>query len=135
MGPIENASTAQQSDKAVVQAVEKLATATHRMAQGQTAQRTQAAAQQAQQVATGQTAEKEKRTYNSTQRLVLKGFCGVDKLSQVPKIWGSFQKALGVETHRDNIRVMMEAWSAAHIEPIDAGVYLTKTQIDDILNM
>ena len=40
-----------------------------------------------------------------------------------------------METHRDNIRVMMEAWSAAHGEPIDVGVYLTKTQIDDILNM
>ena len=136
LGQVNSPTAAGGLDSAVVQSVERLASATHQLAKGQAAhQATAAAAQSTAQAQAAATGDKDKKVYNKHQMSVLKGFCRVKKLSGVPPIWGLFQKALGTESHRDNIAVMMKAWAKAHGEQIDVGVFYTKAQLEDMQNM
>ena len=124
-------------EAAVLQSVERLASTKHQPAKGQAAQGAKKAAEQsaAQYQAAAVADKKDTKTYNKHHLSVLKGFCRVTTVAGVPQIWGFFQKALGTESHRDNIAVMTKAWARAHGEQIDVGVFYTKSQLKDMQNM
>lgn len=79
------------------------------------------------------------RPYDKFQMAIVKGFCHVYDIAQVPLIWALFQYTKNLETHKDNIRRRMVEWATSPMLPeqvhIERSLYIPNSTLKEILTL
>ncbi len=67
----------------------------------------------------GTSTKSEGKMYDEHEVAMLKGFCHVGSVGELPPIWSLFQTSKNVDTHRANIKASMEEWAKKNGVPIE----------------
>ena len=75
------------------------------------------------------------KQYDKFHFAVIKGFSHCHELSSLQPIWGLFAQTKSFDTLRLTIKESMLSWSRRYNVAINRGIYLTKHEIDDFINL
>ena len=77
--------------------------------------------------------------YDPFQMAIIQGFAHAPDITGVPVLWGLFQYTKNLETHKDNLRRRMVAWSSSAERevqvPIERALYIPDSTMKEILSL
>lgn len=75
------------------------------------------------------------KAYDRYHYAVIKGFSNCTDMASIQPIWGLFAQTKSFETQRLTIKDSMIAWARRYNVTINRGIFLTKSTIDDFINL